>query len=197
MKSLDRQVPKRLTAAQLHASADDLADLLADIVDGGASLGFLAPFDHAEAADWWRGLAPAVADGRLALWAVRDAGRITGTVGVSFADKPNGRHRAEIIKLMVHSSARGQGLARTLLATAEQAAADAGVTLLILDTETGSPAESLYRSEGWTEAGVIPDYATDPAGALHPTTLFFKKVGGSGAPRPDTGRQYRSAARYA
>ncbi|MGW7082771.1 N-acetyltransferase family protein [Streptomyces sp. NPDC054871] len=171
--------PTRLSTEQLIAAADDLAALLADVVDGGSSLGFLAPLDRAAAADWWRGLAPAVADGRLAVWAARDAEQVIGTVSVGFVDKPNGRHRAEILKLMVHSSARGRGLARTLLAAAEQAAADAGVTLLILDTETGSPAESLYRSGGWTAAGVIPDYATDPAGALHPTTLFFKKVGGS------------------
>ncbi|MEW1925742.1 GNAT family N-acetyltransferase [Streptomyces sp. NPDC088360] len=187
--------PTRLNPDQLIDFADDLGALLADVVDGGSSLGFLAPLDRVAAADWWRGLAPAVADGRLAVWAARDAERITGTVGVGFVDKPNGRHRAEILKLMVHSSARGQGLARALLATAEQAAADAGVTLLVLDTETGSPAESLYRSGGWTAAGVIPDYAADPAGALHPTTLFFKKVGGSGAPQPDPSHQYRSAAR--
>lgn len=185
----------RLTADQLSEEAHDLGALLADVVEGGSSLGFLAPLDRAAAAAWWRGLAPAVAEGRLAVWVARDAERVTGTVSVGFVDKPNGRHRAEILKLMVHGSARGQGLARTLLATAEQAAADAGVTLLVLDTETGSPAESLYRSGGWTAAGIIPDYAADPAGALHPTTLFFKKVAGCGAPRPDPARQYRSAAR--
>ncbi|MEV8021811.1 GNAT family N-acetyltransferase [Streptomyces sp. NPDC086554] len=186
----------RLSADELLAAADELAALLADVVDGGSSLGFLAPLDRKDAADWWRGLAPAVAQGRLAVWAARDADRITGTVSLGFTDKPNGRHRAEIRKLMVHRSARGQGLARTLLATAERTAAEAGVTLLILDTETGSPAESLYRSGGWTAAGVIPDYAADPAGVLHPTTLFFKKVVGSGAPRPDPALQYRRAARY-
>ncbi|MEV2256164.1 GNAT family N-acetyltransferase [Streptomyces sp. NPDC050147] len=191
------QVVTRLSAEQLLAASEDLAALLADVVDGGSSLGFLAPLDRTAAADWWRSLAPAVAAGRLAVWVARDGERVTGTVSVGFVDKPNGRHRAEILKLMVHGSARGRGLARTLLAAAEQAAADAGVTLLILDTETGSPAESLYRNGGWTAAGVIPDYAADPAGVLHPTTLFFKKVVGSDAPRPDSAHQYRSAARYA
>ncbi|MFG2497456.1 GNAT family N-acetyltransferase [Streptomyces sp. NPDC048441] len=215
MRALSKRVVTRLSSAELIESADDLAELLADVVEGGSSLGFLAPLDREAAADWWRGLAPAVAGGRLAVWAARDdAGqRVSGTISVGFVDKPNGRHRAEILKLMVHSRARGRGLARTLLATAEHAAADAGVTLLVLDTETGSPAESLYRSGGWTAAGVIPDYAADPAGALHPTTLFFKKMSGSGAPQPDErdqldepdrpvqppdpAPQYRSAARYA
>ncbi|MEU7577293.1 GNAT family N-acetyltransferase [Streptomyces sp. NPDC041068] len=155
-----------------------MADLLLDTVRGGASLGFLADLDRATAAAWWRGLDTAVADGRLAVWAARDdAGRVTGTVSVAFVDRPNGRHRAEIIKLMVHRSARGQGLARALLTTAEEAAADAGVTLMVLDTETGSPAEYLYEKAGWTRSGIIPDYALDPSGTLQPTTFFYKKLG--------------------
>ncbi|WP_440581962.1 N-acetyltransferase family protein [Streptomyces flavofungini] len=167
----------RLDAAGLVGHADGLADLLVATVRGGASLGFLADLNGATAADWWRGRSGAVEAGGLAVWAVLDAGRVAGTVSVAFTDKPNGRHRAEIVKLMVHPSARGRGLARALLATAEAAAADAGVTLLVLDTETGGPAETLYRGAGWTPAGSIPDYATDPAGALRPTTLFYKRLG--------------------
>ncbi|MBA2950793.1 GNAT family N-acetyltransferase [Streptomyces himalayensis] len=167
---------QRLSSAELLAAADALGDLLSDVVDGGSSLGFLAPFDPGAAAAWWRSLAPAVAHDRLAVWTARDGDRVIGTVSVAFADKPNGRHRAEINKLMVHRTARGQGLGRTLLTTAESAAAAKGVTLLILDTQTASPAESLYRAAGWTAAGVIPDFATDPAGTLHPTTLFYKRV---------------------
>ncbi|WP_181807842.1 GNAT family N-acetyltransferase, partial [Streptomyces shenzhenensis] len=82
----------------------------------------------------------------------------------------------ELVKLMVHRDARGRGVARGLLAVAEEAAAAAGITLLHLDTETDSPAERLYRSAGWTRAGVIPDYAADPSGVLRPTTLYYKRV---------------------
>ncbi|MEU1021026.1 GNAT family N-acetyltransferase [Streptomyces sp. NPDC005904] len=172
----------RLDAARLLECADDLGRLLADTVRGGASLGFLADLDRASAAAWWRGLAPAIEEGRLAVWAAHDAERVVGTVSVAFTDKPNGRHRAEIAKLMVHPSARGQGLARSLLSAAEDAAARAGVTLLVLDTETGSPAETLYAKAGWTSAGTIPDYATDPAGTLRATTLFYKRLGENPAP---------------
>ncbi|MEU6123950.1 GNAT family N-acetyltransferase [Streptomyces sp. NPDC047123] len=179
----------RLDPAGLRDAAEGLADLLVDTVRGGASLGFLAGLDRAAAAAWWRGLAPALADGRLAVWALTDdqgegGRRVTGTVGLAFEDKPNGRHRAEITKLMVHRSARGKGHARALLAAAEQAAVRAGVTLLVLDTETGSPAQALYRSAGWAEAGSIPDYAADPAGVLHATTLYYKRLG---AGRADAG----------
>ncbi|MFI7498668.1 GNAT family N-acetyltransferase [Streptomyces sp. NPDC049687] len=166
----------RLDAPGLLDRLDQLADLLIDTVDGGASVGFLAPLDRPEAVAWWRGRAAAVAAGQLAVWAAQDGDRVVGTVGLAFPDKPNSRHRAELVKLMVHRDTRGKGLGRTLLTTAEQAAVAAGVTLLHLDTETDSPAEHLYRTAGWTRAGVIPGYAADPAGVLRPTTLYYKQV---------------------
>ncbi|MGW4563714.1 GNAT family N-acetyltransferase [Streptomyces sp. NPDC004561] len=163
--------------ARVLGRCEELADLLADTVAGGASVGFLAPLARAEAAAWWRERAAAAATGRLAVWAaVDDTGRVAGTVGLDFPGKPNSAHRAELVKLMVHRSARGRGLGRRLLTTAEDAAAAAGITLLHLDTETGSPAEHLYRSSGWTPAGTIPDYAASPAGELRPTTLYYKRL---------------------
>ncbi|MFJ4642721.1 GNAT family N-acetyltransferase [Streptomyces bobili] len=166
----------RLDATALLGHAGELAGLLADTVAGGASVGFLAPLDRAQALAWWEGCAAGVAAGHLAVWAALDGDRVTGTVTLAFPDKPNSRHRAELVKLMVHRDARGQGLGRRLLATAEEAAATAGVTLLHLDTETDSPAEHLYRTAGWTRAGIIPDYAADPAGVLRPTTLYYKHL---------------------
>ncbi|MFF8970996.1 GNAT family N-acetyltransferase [Streptomyces sp. NPDC014995] len=167
----------RLDAGRLLDLVEELAGLLVDTVDGGASVGFLAPLDRAEAVAWWTERVAGVAAGRLAVWAAHDGDRVVGTVGLEFPGKPNSRHRAELVKLMVHRDARGRGLGRGLLATAEEAAAAAGVTLLHLDTETDSPAEHLYRTAGWTRAGVIPDYAASPAGVLRPTTLYYKRVG--------------------
>ncbi|WP_371675270.1 GNAT family N-acetyltransferase [Streptomyces sp. NBC_01276] len=165
----------RLTAPALRAHRDELAALLRDVVADGASLGFLTGLGHEEAAAWWDSLLPTVEEGTLALWISRAPdGRLDGTVGWHRETKPNGRHRAELRKLMVHPSARGRGTARALLAEAEHQAAVAGIVLLFLDTETGSPAERVYRAAGWTEAGTIPDYATDPAGRLCPTTLYYK-----------------------
>ncbi|MGC0398805.1 GNAT superfamily N-acetyltransferase [Streptomyces sp. SAI-126] len=166
----------RLDERQLSADRQELADLVADTVNDGASIGFLAPMDRAAALAWWKERAGAVAAGHLAVWAAYDGHRVVGTVGLAFPDKPNSRHRAELVKLMVHRDARGRGLGRLLLETAERAARAAGITLLHLDTETDSPAEHLYGSAGWTRAGVIPDYAADPAGVLRPTTLYYKQL---------------------
>lgn len=177
----------RLSAEEFRESAKDLAAVLADAVADGASVGFLAPFDHDAAAAWWTAQQPAVDDGSLAVWAAHGPKGIAGTFSLARNAKPNSRHRAELVKLLVHRDARGQGLGRALLTTAEQAAADAGATLLLLDTETDSPAEHLYRTAGWTRYGVVPDYAGDPAGSLRPCSFYYKRLPPAG---PGSGRAH-------
>jgi ribosomal protein S18 acetylase RimI-like enzyme len=166
----------RLSADDFRDSVKSLADLLVDSVAGGASVGFLDPFDQDAAAAWWHSRHPAVADDSLIVWVAHAHGSIAGTVSLALSPKPNGRHRAEIAKLMVHRDARGQGLARALLATAQQAAVDAGARLLLLDTETDSAAEHLYRAEGWTRYGIVPGYAADPAGQLKDCSFYYKQL---------------------
>ncbi|GAA3308678.1 GNAT family N-acetyltransferase [Streptomyces cinereospinus] len=170
-------IVRALDEAHVADAAAELAALLVDAVDSGALVGFLAPLGRAEALAWWRGRAAGVAAGALAVWAAYDDTGVAGTVSLAFPDKPNSRHRAELVKLMVHRRARGRGLGRRLLDTAERAAVAAGVTLLHLDTETDSPAEQLYRTAGWTRLGAIPGYAASPAGVLRPTTVYYKQVG--------------------
>jgi GNAT superfamily N-acetyltransferase len=162
----------------LEASAPELAELLIDAVDSGASVGFLAPLTAAAAAAWWRARGRSVTDGSLLVWVAEADGKVTGTVSLLLEPKANSRHRASLIKLMVHRQARGQGLARRLLATAEQAALDAGRTLLILDTETDSDADHLYRATGWTCYGIVPGYAADPGGVLRDCSFFYKHLTG-------------------
>ncbi|MFF0293049.1 GNAT family N-acetyltransferase [Kitasatospora sp. NPDC004615] len=168
-----------LSADELPAHCDALADLLLDAVDDGASVGFLAGTPRDEAAAWWRTLHPSVADGTRLLWtATGPDGRLLGTVALVRENRPNGRHRAEVSKLLVHRDARGAGLGRRLLATAEQAARDGGATLLLLDTQTGSAAEHLYRSAGWTAFGTVPGHAATPDGVLADTTYYYKQLTG-------------------
>ncbi|MEV4918818.1 GNAT family N-acetyltransferase [Streptomyces tirandamycinicus] len=184
-----------LGAGELGRTATRLAGLLVDAVDGGASVGFLAPLDRTAAERWWKSHGPALAEGGRALWVARDGDRVVGTVSAGFTGYPNGRHRAEITKLLVHREVRGRGLGRALLAAAERGAADRGATLLVLDTETGSPAERLYRSAGWTAAGVIPGFAADPGGILRPTTLYYKQLHQGRPPRSERPRQAHPGAR--
>jgi ribosomal protein S18 acetylase RimI-like enzyme len=166
----------RLSPDDFHDSVKSLADLLVDVVTNGASVGFLSPFDQEAAAAWWHSRHAAVADGSLAVWVAHGPDGITGTISLAVERKPNGRHRAEIVKLMVHSDARGRGLARALLTTAEEAAAQAGATLLLLDTVTGTAADHLYQSADWTRYGIVAGYAADPNGVLEDCSFYYKQL---------------------
>jgi GNAT superfamily N-acetyltransferase len=88
----------------------------------------------------------------------------------------NQPHRADLAKMLVHRRARRQGLAERLMRAAEDAARDAGRTLLVLDTVTGGDAERLYARLGWERVGSIPDYALLPQGGHCATTVFYRRV---------------------
>lgn len=148
-----------------------LAALLVDAVDGGASVGFLAGVTVTEAAAFWRA---ALAH---PTWVARLAGELVGCVQLQPARLPNGLHRAEVGKLLVHRSARGRGVATALMAHLELQARAQGRWLLQLDTETGSPAAELYARLGWQLLGVLDDHAVRPDGVLAPTTYLWKRLG--------------------
>ena len=167
---------RRLAGAELEEHLDELAAVLADCVDGGASVGYLAPFSPARARAELEGMAAEVDRGRRLLLAAFDGGRVVGTVQVILALPPNQPHRGEIAKLLVHRSARRRGVARLLMERAESEASAEGKTLLVLDTVTGDPAERLYERLGWTRVGVIPGYALYPDGRPCDTTVFWKAV---------------------
>jgi GNAT superfamily N-acetyltransferase len=97
-------------------------------------------------------------------------------VQLALATKENGRHRAEVQKLMVMRSARGEGVASRLMAAAEAHARAERRTLLVLDTLEGSEAEPVYRHLGWSRVGEVPDYAARPDGTLHATVYYFKRL---------------------
>jgi GNAT superfamily N-acetyltransferase len=162
---------------ETRARLGELAEVLSDCVTGGASVGFMAPYGPADALPFWEGVAAAVGEDATLLFAAERAGRIVGTVQVGIRQMPNQPHRADLKKLLVKTSERGRGLARALMEAAETEAARRGKTVLVLDTATGSPAETVYEKLGWQRAGVIPDYALYPDGRYCATTFFYKRIG--------------------
>ncbi len=169
-------VIRRLGGADAAAAVPALAEVLIDCVHGGASVSFMAPLPLAKAVGFWQGVAGGVARGERILLVAEDGTGIVGTVQVVVDQPDNQPHRADIAKMLVHRRARRQGIAARLLAAAEQAARDAGKTVLVLDTVTGGDAERLYARCGWQRVGVIPNYALMPDGALCSTTYFHKPL---------------------
>lgn len=153
-----------------------LSLLLIDSVEGGASVGFLSPLKQEMAEQYWQGMLASLGEA-LVLWIAEEAGLIVGSVQLALCTKENGRHRAEVQKLFVLSTHRGRGIASQLLNTLEDFALQAGRTLLVLDTQAGSPAEKVYQHFHWTRLGEIPSYALSPDGTLHPTAYYYKQIG--------------------
>ena len=173
----------RLNAAQAEQHVPELAALLQDAVHSGAAVGFLPPLPLAEAEAYWREVVQAVRGaGRILLMATGD-GALVGTVQLDPAARPNGRHRAEVTKVLVHSTHRRQGVGRALMLAIEAEAARAGRSTLVPDTRLGDSGEALYASLGYQRAGVIPPYARSANGTLHATVVMYKLLAEAGPGR--------------
>lgn len=158
------------------AEVEGLADLLLDVVEGGASVGFMHPLPRARALSFWQQTLASAARGERIVLVAEDHGAIVGTVQVVLAMPDNQPHRGDVAKMQVHRRARRRGLGAALMRAAESVAREAGKTLLVLDTVTGSDAERLYTSLGWQRCGEIPDYALLPRGGLCSTTVFYRHL---------------------
>ena len=112
---------------------------------------------------------------RILLVARADTG-IIGAVQLDLAVKPNALHRAEVMKLLVHRSARRQGIGSALMSAVEAEGRSAGRSLLVLDTLRGDAGEHLYHAKGYIEAGVIPKFARIGDGTLHDTVIFYRLI---------------------
>jgi ribosomal protein S18 acetylase RimI-like enzyme len=169
-----------LDAGGLTASLDDLVQLLRSCVHGGASIGFLAPLPDGEAIEYWSALGPQIQSGARAVLVAREGGggRIVGSGQLAFESRRNGRHRAEVCKVMVLPTHRRRGIAARLMGELERLARERSIRLLFLDTSEGpGGARSFYETLGYTYAGGIPDYALDPDGRPAKNAIFFKTLG--------------------
>ena len=166
-----------LDAAQAEAEIDELAEILWDCVDGGASVNFVKPFAREEARGYWRRVIASMKEGDTVMLAARHERRLAGTVLLGIDTPPNQPHRADIKKLLVHRRARRHGLAKALMEAAEAEARRRGRHLLTLDTQCGSTAERLYHALGYTLLGIIPRYAIAPDGrTVDDCALFYKAL---------------------
>jgi GNAT superfamily N-acetyltransferase len=165
-----------LEAAIADAALDQLASVLIDCVEGGASVSFMAPFTQEDGLAFFRKVAASVACGDTVLLAAKLGERIVGTVQLGLDTPPNQPHRADVKKMLVHRTARSRGIGAALMAAVEDEAKRRGRWLLVLDTVPGMSGHRLYQRAGWTEVGTIPDYALLPDGRLCDTAVFWKRL---------------------
>jgi GNAT superfamily N-acetyltransferase len=166
----------------------ELAAVLRDCVEGGASVGFMLPLSEERALAFWRRVAQGVAAGERALLVAEvaqnvcdtvqeDAQIVCGTVQLLLAQPENQPHRADLAKMLVRRRARRQGLGAALMRAAEETARECGKTLLVLDAVSDGDAARLYEQLGWVRVGAIPGFALMPQGGLCSTTVFYRELG--------------------
>jgi ribosomal protein S18 acetylase RimI-like enzyme len=165
-----------LSAPLAERALAQLADVLVDCVEGGASVSFMSPFSQDQALAFFRKVASSVESGDTILVAATLGGRIVGSVQLGLDTPPNQPHRADIKKLLVHRSARGCGVGLALMARIEQEARRHSRWLLVLDTVPGENGHRLYLRAGWTQTGLVPDYALFPDGRLCDTAFMWKRL---------------------
>ena len=153
-----------------------LADVLIDCVEGGASVSFMDPLTRERAEGFWRRVADGVHAGQRALVVAEDDRGICGTVQLLLDLPENQPHRADVAKMLVHRRVRRQGVGAALMQAAEATARDCGRTVLVLDTVTGGDAERLYTRLGWQRVGEVPKYALMPRGEFCSTTFFYRDL---------------------
>jgi ribosomal protein S18 acetylase RimI-like enzyme len=181
-----------LSGTETLRRQSELTALMIDAVEHGASIGFTMPLAEAELERYWQEVASDVASGgKELLVALDERGHVIGSAQLALVSRPNGRHRAEVQKVMVKHTLRGRGIGAALMARLEQEAQAGGRTVLFLDTSTGSSGATVfYRRLGYSFVGSIPNYAANPDGRLVANAIFYKllpakeTVGANGSRSP-------------
>ena len=94
-----------------NADLEDLVELLHDAIVTNNSVGFLLTTTKSELLEFWRAELDCPAN---SLVCARADGRIIGVVILTRETRPNGRHRAELRKLIVHSRFQRLGIGKDL-----------------------------------------------------------------------------------
>jgi GNAT superfamily N-acetyltransferase len=165
---------RRLTVVT-DEDIEELAELLIDCVEGGASVSFMSPLSMEKASAFWRRIAAATARGERALLVAEDQSGIVGTAQLVLDLPENQPHRADLSKMLVCRRARRHGIGAAVLRAAEELARGLGKSLLVLDTASPD-AERLYARLGWVRVGVVPDFALLPGGGFCDTTFFYRRL---------------------
>jgi acetyltransferase len=158
-------------------TVSQLVELFEDAVEGGASVGFLAPLARNLATRYWQERLREVGEGNRIVLVALAAGQVLGTVQLALAHQQNGAHRAEVQRLIVRRTAQRQGLGRALMQEVEAVARLRGRSLLIMNTRTGDSPERLYLQLGWIHVGTIPNFAQNPDGSFNTTSMMYRWLG--------------------
>jgi ribosomal protein S18 acetylase RimI-like enzyme len=153
--------PRVLGAGELDAEgfAVEAHRILAELVAGGAALGWVEPPSAAEVTELAGNVFAAVRAGDGALRAAYVDGRLAGFGYWLRYARPTHRPHADLEKLAVAPWAQGHGLGRALTAALIADARAIGIEVLTLDARADNTgALALYHSLGFTDYGRLPAF---------------------------------------
>lgn len=158
--------PVLLDALELASDPDRAARfagsahrILADLVVGGAALGWVEPPEPDEVAELLDRVGDAVRAGDAALRAAYLGHRLVGLGYWQRYARPTHRPHADLEKVAVAAGSHGRGLGRALTATLIDDARAAGIEVLTLDARgDNARALRLYAALGFTEYGRLPAF---------------------------------------
>src|SRR5262245_9131863 len=167
---------EELAAADVRSHLDALAHLLLDAHASGMAVGLPAPLAVDDARSAYAEAADRLAAGERVLLGAFEGDELVGAVQLDRAEVGNGRHRAEVRRLVVRTERRGAGIGRALLEAVVERGRDLDLRLLWLTTHDGANAERFYERLGWSRVGVIPDWAVLPTGELVGNSFYYFRL---------------------
>lgn len=139
--------------------AESAHRILADLVRGGAALGWVEPPSRDEVAGLLRHVVSAARAGDGALRAAYLDRRLVGLGYWLRHTRPTHWPHADLEKIAVAAAAHGRGVGRALTAALIADARESGIEVLTLDARgDNSGALRLYRSLGFVEYGRLPGF---------------------------------------
>ncbi|TDT98389.1 ribosomal protein S18 acetylase RimI-like enzyme [Streptomyces sp. 846.5] len=152
--------------------AESAHAILADLVRGGAALGWVEPPSRDEASELLGHVISAAHAGDAALRAAYLDRRLVGLGYWLRYARPTHRPHADLEKIAVAPAAHGRGIGRALTADLIGDARRAGIEVLTLDARgDNGNALHLYRSLGFSEYGRLPDFVA--VGARRFDKVFY------------------------
>ncbi|TWF75847.1 acetyltransferase (GNAT) family protein [Pseudonocardia hierapolitana] len=138
-------------------TATSLGTLWTAVTRAGGAVGF-AP--DAPEADIRAAAEQAIEDvraGREQLFVLDADGELVGAVFLRRGPKATVRHRADVVRLMVHPDLQGRGWGKALLDAVVAHATAIGLEQLLLSARGGTTLPDFYAKQGWRQVGLFPD----------------------------------------
>ncbi len=164
---------RRLAASELLERKPEFEWLLKDAVETLGTVGFLLPVTGDKLDRYWSGVARDMEAGRRELFAAIEHGKVLGSLQIAYEKAESTSHRADLQKLIVHSSERRRGIARALLVDALERMPALDVAMYTITTFKEGAAEDLVRGLLFTRFGVMPHYGLTPDGKLHDASMHY------------------------